>query len=81
MEAKRAEGELVWLQFASDWDLKGHVNEKRLFSDERFPQNSTEHRVYLMRADHTKLDREISDGLKKIWVIIGANKPHLSGRP
>lgn len=56
---------IVWLQFASDWDMTGHVNEKRVFSDDDLLQTLARHRVFLIKADHTNLDEEITKELKK----------------
>jgi thiol:disulfide interchange protein DsbD len=65
VEAKRAEGELVWLQFASDWDLTGHVNEKRLFSDDEFLKTLAEYRVFLIKADRTDVSQPMHEDLQK----------------
>ena len=45
--------------------MTGHVNKRRVFSDDDLLQTLARHRVFLIKADHTNLDEEITKELKK----------------
>ena len=65
VEAKRKEGNLVWLSFTADWDLLSKVNEARLFAADELQAKLAEYRVTLIRADMTQPEAEMKAELKK----------------
>lgn len=65
VESMRKDGKVVWLTFASDWDLTGAVNEKRVFLNQAVQDKLARHRVVLIKADLTQYDPEIREELMK----------------
>lgn len=65
VEAKRKEGNLVWLTFSADWDLLSKLNESRVFENDEFQAKLAEYRVTLILADMTRPKPEMKAERKK----------------